>query len=116
MTAAQAIIHQRCPRCRAGHIFYKPLWRGPLSMNQRCPVCDLKFEREAGYFLGAMVLSYLLSIGPVLLLALICWRLLGLSYYAALLAAAIVYVPCVPLAARMARVLWIYLDQTMDPE
>ena len=24
-------------------------------MNEHCPVCDLKFEREEGYFLGADV-------------------------------------------------------------
>ena len=27
-------------------------------MNQRCPVCQLLFEREPGYFLGAMYISY----------------------------------------------------------
>ena len=27
-------------------------------MYERCEVCNLKFEREPGYFLGAMYISY----------------------------------------------------------
>ena len=27
-------------------------------MNPRCPGCDVPFEREQGYFLGAMYFSY----------------------------------------------------------
>ena len=27
-------------------------------MYERCPECDLKYEREQGYFLGAMYFSY----------------------------------------------------------
>lgn len=40
-------------------------------MFDNCPVCGLKFEREQGYFLGAMYVSYLVSIPPVLLLVLL---------------------------------------------
>ena len=31
-------------------------------MHERCLVCDLKFDREPGYFLGAMYVSYGLGI------------------------------------------------------
>ena len=44
-----AILRQRCPRCFTGQVF-----RGLIDMNERCPVCDLEFEREPGYFTGAM--------------------------------------------------------------
>jgi hypothetical protein len=27
-------------------------------MHEQCPVCGLRFEREPGYFTGAMYLSY----------------------------------------------------------
>ena len=47
-----AIIHLRCPRCHHGKVF-----NGIFSMNVRCPVCRLVFEREPGYFLGAMYVS-----------------------------------------------------------
>ena len=31
-------------------------------MNDPCPVCGLVFEREPGYFLGAMYFSYALAV------------------------------------------------------
>ena len=52
----RAILRQRCPRCRRGRMF-----RGRLTMNDPCPVCGLVFQREEGYFLGAMYVSYALS-------------------------------------------------------
>ena len=44
-TAAQkwlALLRMRCPHCCDGKIYQ----RG-MNMNQRCPVCDLAFERDA---------------------------------------------------------------------
>ena len=70
-----AITHELCPRCRAGKIFRGPLWRTYLATYERCPACNLKYEREQGYFLGAMYFSYLLSIPPVLGLMLLLWWL-----------------------------------------
>ncbi len=52
-----AILALRCPRCLDGRI-----WRRFLSMNVSCPVCALVFEREPGYFTGAMVVSYALAV------------------------------------------------------
>ena len=49
MSRLQAILHERCPRCREGAIFRCSLWRGWLAMNEHCQVCGLKFEREPGY-------------------------------------------------------------------
>src|SRR5438477_4881886 len=51
-----ALLRGRCPRCCQGQIF-----RGRFTMNDPCPVCGLIFQREEGYFLGAMYASYLLS-------------------------------------------------------
>ena len=46
-------MKQRCPRCLQGQVF-ATLFR----MHEQCPVCGLRFEREPGYFTGAMYLSY----------------------------------------------------------
>ena len=43
----------RCPRCGA-----RSLFRNLLTMHERCDVCQLRFEREPGYFLGAMYINY----------------------------------------------------------
>src|SRR5207248_3419030 len=67
--SSDLILRQRCPRCRKGAIYRCSLFRGWLSMFERCPVCDLKFEREQGYFVGAMYVSYSRAIPPYLLLS-----------------------------------------------
>lgn len=46
----------RCPVCGQGKLF-----RGPYKMNETCPVCHFKFEREEGYFSSAMAINLIVS-------------------------------------------------------
>jgi uncharacterized protein (DUF983 family) len=115
LTAFQGIRHQLCPRCRQGAIFRLPLWRGFLAMYERCPVCNLKFEREPGYFLGALYFSYALSIPPGLILVLLLWRLTRWPFDWVMFGAFIAYLPLVPVVTRWSRVLWLYVDWHFDP-
>jgi len=110
MSALQGILHHVCPRCRRGRIF-----RGWLAMHEACPSCGLQFNREPGYYIGAMYVSYLLSIPPVLVLDVILWRVAHWSFGAAILGAFLAYLPVVPFAVRLSRVIWIYVDRTFDP-
>ena len=82
-------------------------------MFERCSVCGLKFNREQGYFIGALYVSYALSIPPVLLLLAILWPFT--TWGKALLLAMVAYVPFVPFMVRLSRVVWMYLDQAIDP-
>ncbi len=43
---------RRCPNCGQGHLFRQ--W---LKMNDRCPQCGLYFEREEGYWTGAVAIN-----------------------------------------------------------
>lgn len=115
VSAAAGIWRQLCPRCRQGRIFRAPVYRAPLAIWDTCPVCGLRFEREPGYFLGAMYVSYGLSIAPVLVLFLLIWRFSGWPYDVSIGAAFFAYVPLAPVVARFARVVWMYLDQGLDP-
>jgi uncharacterized protein (DUF983 family) len=104
-----AIIKQRCPRCFQGQVF-----AGLFRMHEHCPVCGLAFEREPGYFTGAMYLSYGLGIiatAPVWLLM----AFLGAPLGSVLLASGFLLVLGSPWLFRYARVLWLFLDQAFDP-
>jgi hypothetical protein len=86
-------------------------------MHPACPVCDLVFEREEGYFLGAMYISYALSclfLGLGMLAAHLIWPEMDLGW--AVLIAAVAYLPFVPAVFRSSRVLWIYLDRWLWPD
>jgi uncharacterized protein (DUF983 family) len=116
LSTMRDIFHQRCPRCRAGNIFRYSIFRGFPKMRERCPVCDLKFEREPGYFIGAMYVSYGLGLAIVALIAVVLWSITGWWITKDTIWAVVIFLPLAPTITLLARVLWIYLDQTIDPE
>jgi hypothetical protein len=85
-------------------------------MHDHCPICDLKFEREPGYFLGAMYISYGLGIVTVAAVAAVLWYATGWWITTDTIVAVLLFLPLAPTLTLLARVLWIYLDQTIDPE
>ena len=44
---------RKCARCGTGKLF-----RGWFRMVDTCPHCDLKFEREPGYWVGAIAINF----------------------------------------------------------
>lgn len=110
------ILHQRCPRCRSGRIFRYSILRGFPKMHERCPVCHLKFEREQGYFLGAMYIGYGMALVTITLIAVLLWSVTGWPIMKDTGWAMVLFVPLAPATTLFARVLWIYLDQAIDPE
>src|SRR5262245_53100780 len=105
------MLKQRCPRCREGRMF-----KGLATMNDPCPVCGLVFEREPGYFFGAMYFSYAIAVlilVPLYFLA--DWLFPRMDYLLVPLVAFIPYLPLIPLVFRYSRVLWIYFDRGVRP-
>jgi uncharacterized protein (DUF983 family) len=116
VSAISAILDQLCPRCRTGRIFTRSIVIGWPKMHECCPSCGLKFEREPGYFLGAMYLSYGLALVEIILLAAILWTLTHWSLQKVTIGAILLFLPTAPALTLFSRVLWIYLDQAIDPE
>lgn len=51
-------LTRRCPRCGAGKLF-----RNWFTMVPDCPRCGLHFEREQGYWAGALAINMFLTGG-----------------------------------------------------
>ena len=85
-------------------------------MHERCPNCDLKFEREQGYFLGAMYISYGLALVTIVALGLLLWAFTSWPLQKITLWAVLLFLPLAPALTLFSRVLWIYLDRAIDPE
>jgi uncharacterized protein (DUF983 family) len=85
-------------------------------MHERCPECGLKFEREDGYFLGAMYISYGLGLGAITALSALVWDVTKWPLMKSVWVGIVLFLPLAPVLTWMARVLWIYLDQGIDPE
>jgi uncharacterized protein (DUF983 family) len=110
------ILRQHCPRCRTGKIFRGSAFLGFPKMNERCPLCSLRFERESGYFLGAMYISYGLALLIIALFATAFWMATGWWITKDTVWAVVLFLPLAPAITYFSRVLWIYLDQTVDPD
>ena len=50
-------LHKRCPLCGERDIF-----ASYFTIRERCGSCDLKFAREDGYWLGAMIVAMALVV------------------------------------------------------
>lgn len=58
-----SVLREKCPNCGDGHVFKQKVSILQLPvMNEKCETCSYHFDREPGYFLGAMYLSYGLAV------------------------------------------------------
>jgi uncharacterized protein (DUF983 family) len=101
-----------CPRCRVG-----PIFKGRLSMNAACPSCGLRFDREPGYFTGAMYFSYAFAVPIITVITVLLWlgplRRWEIGWI--VLAAGVLFLPLVPAVFRWSRIVWIHMDRYVDP-
>ena len=108
-TLLKRALRLRCPRCGGGRLF-----AGYFRMYAHCPNCNLKYEQEPGYFLGATYINY--GVTSSLLTMLYIGLHYGARYDNRTLA--------LPLAAicmlfplmlfRFARSLWLAMDCYFD--
>ncbi len=97
-------------------MFHYSIFRGIPKMYVHCPVCDLKFEREPGYFLGAMYISYVLGVMTIALFAVLIWAATRWWITRDTIWAVVLFLPVAPAITLLSRVLWIYLDWAVDPD
>src|SRR5699024_3261175 len=50
-------VRKKCPHCGTGHLF-----RGWFRMIDRCRGCGLRFEREPGFFVGAYLINFAVTV------------------------------------------------------
>ncbi len=112
MNFLPALLQNRCPQCRKGEIFKSTAYNLPhyTEMYEHCPHCGLKFEKEIGFFQGAMFVSYALNAAIVVGTFLAVYLFLGNPeawiYVSAMLVTTFVLLP---LNFRYSRALMLYL-------
>ena len=104
-----AILHTRCPHCLEGEVF-SSLWK----MHTHCPVCGVEYEREQGYFMMAIFFGYVLGFLAVLPFCIILFlNDAPIIWY--FVVSLVVLLLLSPFIFRYSRVLWMHLDELMDP-
>lgn len=102
-----SVLRGRCPHCHRGKFY-----TGLLSDNRRCPECGYDFHPEAGFYLGAMMVSYLVT-AMLTIPLIIALKIGGASTEALFLVPILFYAFLGMFLLRYARVLWLHLEYRM---
>jgi uncharacterized protein (DUF983 family) len=101
-------LTRRCARCGSGKLF-----RGWFKMVDDCPRCGLHFEREAGYFAGALAINLVL-VGGLFTIVFITMLVLTVPDIPVGLTLAV----CIPIVALgpivaypFSKTLWVAVDR-----
>ena len=84
-------------------------------MRESCSVCDLRFLRESGYFLGAMYVSYTLAVATITPVAIVLALVVEWPLWAVMAVMLAQTLISMPLFFMYSRVIWLYIDQAVDP-
>ncbi len=111
MTQIAKMFSGKCPHCEKGTIFYKngnPILFQMPKMHSHCPVCDFKFEREPGYFFGAMYVSYALAVAEMVALFVISRLFVSNLLHSFMIMAGCAFF-LTTLNFKYSRLIWLYL-------
>ncbi|GAB3551104.1 DUF983 domain-containing protein [Spirosoma fluminis] len=118
-TKLYSILFNKCPRCQKGRFFeidnpYK-LKRFD-AMNAQCPCCGERFEKEPGYYTGAMYVSYAYYTALIVSSFLFSEGLLSLAMSYTLGGLISLIILLTPVVYRLARLTWINFFISFDPQ
>lgn len=112
-----SILKGRCPKCKNEKIFQKKgnllLFKIP-KMKSKCKSCDYLFEKEAGFFFGAMFVSYGLIVAEAITVFVILKALLGFSIINTFIGIIVLITLIGTINYRLSRIIWIYLFYSED--
>ncbi|MEZ4970604.1 MAG: DUF983 domain-containing protein [Flavobacteriaceae bacterium] len=84
-------------------------------MNERCNKCNYKFEREPGFFFGAMFVSYALAAAEFITFSIISYFILGMSLMATFFGVVLLAIIMSSINFRLSRIIWIYIFTKAKP-
>ncbi len=116
-----AALKAKCPRCRRGNMFTNDMYGfKSQKMHENCPHCNLKFEREPGYFYVSMFVSYALSVAEIVTICVALYILTGTENPFVYMGVLIFFILLLsPFNFRYSRVIlmyWLSPGLRFDPE
>ena len=106
-------VNNNCPNCGKGKIFKARsiiFSLGFSKMNPKCENCQYNFEKEPGFFIGAMYASYGLSVAEIFLSYIICSFFFKETFDLRILGIIMAVLLCLSFFNyRMSRIIWLYV-------
>ncbi len=104
-------LRLKCPACGQGS-----LYRAIFRMEHHCRVCGLVFEREQGYFTGAIYIN-VIATESLLIGAVLIYFTTSVRFDQKLLTILFVLGAMLPvLLFHHSRSLWLAVDHIIDPQ
>lgn len=117
-TKLYSILFNKCPRCQEGDIFVSKSAYNLKTfdqMHERCSHCDLRYEPEPGFFVGALYVSYAYYVAFIISTFVLFEVILDidLNYFLGFLLPSLVILT--PFFFRLARRTWINFFVSYHP-
>lgn len=104
-------LRRRCPRCG------EPAFHSWFTMREHCPSCGLRFEREPGYWVGAVIVNTTIIFGTFLVvfggMVAVTWPDVSWPAVLATTASANVTIPII--FYPMSKTVWLALELSWHP-
>ena len=109
-TELQALIAQKCPRCRQGNMFESNTYSfTTFNPIKRCTHCGLDFDIEPGFFTGAMYFSYAINVAIIAFMGVMLNIFFELNIYVLMSIVLSVVTLLIPFNFRYSRMLMMYM-------
>lgn len=112
-----SVLWNKCPKCHKSDVF---IANNPYNlkrfdkMHETCSCCGERYDREPGYFYGAMYVSYGLMVGWFVITWAANTFIVEASTEAYLIFLSVTVVLFTPLTFRMSRLLWMNMFTKYD--
>lgn len=117
-TKLYSILKLKCPHCQEGDLFShkNPYALKTLDkMPHYCPVCGEDFERETGFYYGAMMISHASTTVIAVMVHLTVFYFYGWEIAPNLITLLVILIGLFPLIFRSSRAIWINFFVRYDP-
>lgn len=107
------ILNNSCPQCNKGKVFDEKspfLNIGFPKMHTTCSNCNYKYEKEPGYFFGAMYMNYGLTVAQSIATYIIAQQFFTERFDLRIIPIiAVVIIAMASFNIRFSRMLWLYM-------
>ncbi len=113
-----SVLGCKCPKCHEGDLFLNKKtyqFKDFLEMPNRCAKCNQDFQIEAGFYLGAMFVSYALTVALCIAVFVAFITISTYKLVPFLITVSVTLVVTTPIVLRISRSIWIYMSIRYDP-
>jgi hypothetical protein len=103
-----SILRARCPACRTGRVL-----DGPFRLHRACGHCGYDFHPESGFYLGAMMVGFLLN-AMLTIPPMVALKLAGAEVVAILVFPFVEFAIVGTAILFYARIVWLHLEHKVS--